>query len=129
VTRVRLPTLTVLIVEDHGDTREMYVELLSSVGLSTVDVDTADQALRHLEEIRPQVIVTDLRLGSGPDGFALCERLKHNPRTKDIPVIVVTSVPEDKHLLRRAESAGCAVVWIKPFDPFALLAEVLRLIR
>jgi CheY-like chemotaxis protein len=49
---------TVLIVEDHGDTREMYVELLSSVGLSTVDVDTADQALRHLEEIRPQVIVT-----------------------------------------------------------------------
>jgi CheY-like chemotaxis protein len=46
VTDPRSPAgATVLIVEDHADTREMYVELLMSVGLSTIDVDTADQAL------------------------------------------------------------------------------------
>jgi CheY-like chemotaxis protein len=121
------PGPTVLIVKEQGGARERYVALLNAAGLSTAEIDTPAQAIRRLEAIRPQVIVTDLRLASGADGLDLCDRLKHNPTTRDIPVIVLTGAPWDKHLERRAEAAGCALLLLKPQEPSALVTEVLRL--
>jgi CheY-like chemotaxis protein len=73
--------------------------------------------------------VTDLRLEHGLDGLELCERLKRNPSTKDIPVIVLTGAPGDKFLRQRAEAAGCTLLLFKPIEPLALVEEVLRLLQ
>ena len=89
----------------------------------------AERALREAAAIRPDVIVADVRLGSGLDGLELCERLKQDPATKDIPVILITAWLGDKHLQRRAEAAGCALVLIKPVDPSAIVGEVRRFVR
>jgi len=58
----------------------------------------------------------------------LCEKLKEDPATKDIPMIVVTGWTADKMLRERAEVAGCAAVLLEPIDPQALVAEVLRVV-
>ena len=114
----------VLLVEDHADTREMYVEALSAAGFSTVEATNAEHALRRAATIQPAVIVTDLRLGAGADGLELCEKLKEDPDTKNIPMIVVTGWTDDKKLQKRAVAAGCAAVLLKPVLPPTLIAVI-----
>lgn len=114
----------VLIVEDHADTREMYVEALSVAGFNAVEAADAEDALRRAVTLRPAVVVTDLRLGSGADGLDLCEKLREDPDTADIPMIVVTGWTSDRNLRRRAEASGCAAVLLKPVLPDTLTAVI-----
>src|SRR5687767_7497331 len=102
----------------------MYVEALTGAGFSTVEAANAENALRRAATLQPAVIITDLRLGAGLDGLTLCEKLKQDPATKDIPLIIVTGSTADRALKEKAEAIGCVAVWIKPIDPFVVVAEV-----
>lgn len=124
-----VPPAVILLVEDHTDTREMYSVLFSAAGFSTVEVATAENALPLAANIRPAVIVTDLRLGAGADGLDLCEQLKEDPATKDIPVIILTGWTLDKTHRARAEAAGCGVMLLKPITPDALVTAVLKVLQ
>lgn len=113
-----------MLVEDHADTRDMYSEVLVAAGFSTVEATNAENALRKAATIRPALIIADLRLGAGLDGLELCEKLKEDPDTKNIPMIVVTGWTTDKKLRARADAAGCAAVLLKPVPPDTLLSVV-----
>ena len=114
----------VMLVERHADTREMYVEALSSAGFSTVEATNAEYARRRAEVIRPVAIITDLRLAEAADGLELCEKLKEHPLTKDIPMIVVADFIEDRKLRARVDAVGCAAVLLKPVAPETLVSVV-----
>lgn len=130
---VDLTTLTerpisVLLVDDDVDSREMYAEALAFAGVEAHMADDADNAFDLAVAMQPDVIVTDFILKGGEDGAALCSRVHGDPRTAHIKMLVVTGSTRK----RDAEAllgAGCSEIRTKPFLPEALLAEIERLTR
>ncbi len=91
--------------------------------LVDIDVDVAEDAAAALASVRrglPDVIVLDVSM-PGMDGFELCRRLKSEPATRDVPVIMLSGTAEDD-----AESGADAFL-TKPFSPLQLLAVAERL--
>lgn len=115
----------VLLVQPHGDSREMYSEFLRQNGVSTIAVGDGHDALPAAPDA--DVIVTGI-LVPGIDGIDLLSRLRADDRTKHTPIIVLTACdfPADR---ARAEAAGCDVFLPLPCSPDALLNEVRRLSR
>lgn len=113
----------ILVVDDSKDDREMYAQFLSSKGYRTTLVDNGRDGLEKAFELRPDVILTDLRL-PGVDGWEGVQVLKSDPRTKDCPVIVITGLTWLKPQM--LESDG----WLtKPCSLEKLDAEITRVLK
>ena len=97
------PGTIVLLVEDDAATRDGYAEFLAAVGLYVVEASNSLEALDVIARTMPDIIVTDLTM-SPTDRLQLCERLRSDPRTREIPVIVVTGNDDDGVLHRAMES-------------------------
>ena len=118
----------VLVVESDVQTREMYAEWLNYSGFRVAEATKADEAFEKAHTLRPSVITTGIGLKDGGDGCALCDRLKHDAGTKEIPVLIVTAWALGGHV-ERAKKAGCDSVLLKPCPPATLLEEIKRLIK
>jgi CheY-like chemotaxis protein len=103
----------------------MYAEFLRYAGLTPVITSSALPALRLALDV--DIIVTGLLLPGPMDGIELVIRLKSDNRTKDTPIIVLTSCAWDTERAR-AERAGCDLFLGKPCLPQRLLHEVRRLL-
>jgi CheY-like chemotaxis protein len=114
-----------LLVENDGDTRDMYAMWLAYSGFRVAQAATADEAIKKAHRLHPNVITTDIGLSGHGDGCTLCERLKADASTRRIPVIAVTAWAIGGHV-ERARRAGCDSVLIKPCLPADLLAEIQR---
>ena len=117
-------SVSVLIVDDSADTREMYACALAYAGFSVLDADNGADALSRAAEALPDVIVTDLSI-PGIDGFELLARIQTHPRTDRIPVIVLSG-RADADASQRAIAAGAAAFLLKPCSPELLIDEVRR---
>jgi CheY-like chemotaxis protein len=117
---------SVLLVEDDEASQYILATLLRHVGYHTLVARTAAAAMKILERQPPDLVIMDIGL-PGVDGFALTERIRSDPRTRDLPVLVVTVhvFPED---IQRAAQAGCTGFMAKPVDPLAVVARVKSLI-
>jgi CheY-like chemotaxis protein len=60
------------------------------------------------------------------DGFAVCERLRSEPTTAHIPIIIISAL-DDEQSRAKAAAAGASAYYTKPFSPIALLKEIERL--
>jgi len=116
----------VLVVDDHEDTRQMSLLVLKSQGFTAVAADGGDAGFTHACEQRPSVIVTDLAMPDG-DGWQLMQRLSSDPRTKGIPVVMLTACATET-VRQRARAEGCAAFFFKPCAPDVLARELRRLI-
>jgi DNA-binding response OmpR family regulator len=81
--------LEVLLVEDSRTQAAQIKETLESVGLKVRIAYDGPDGLREAIENPPALVVLDVKLPS-MDGFQVCRRLKRNPATQDIPVIMLT---------------------------------------
>ncbi|HET7619109.1 MAG TPA: response regulator [Vicinamibacterales bacterium] len=116
----------VLVIEDHPDTRAMYVEFLSMrfrVEQAASAVDGLDLAQRQ----PPDIVVTDLSL-PGMDGFALIERMRQDPVLHDVPAICLSGYGGHANE-QRARSVGCQLLLQKPCLPDDLAAHVDGVLR
>jgi two-component system cell cycle response regulator DivK len=118
---------SVLIVEDDADSRYVYGLILEDNGFRVATARSGDEGLRLARELQPQAILMDVSI-PGMDGWTVTKRLKSDPQTAGIPVIIITAhaFPED---LGRAERAGCEGFLTKPCEPRRVLEEVRRLVR
>jgi DNA-binding response OmpR family regulator len=112
----------VLVVDDDDLTRDIVATILD---LEEYEVETAPDGragLAVLRERRPDVIVLDVMM-PGIDGFEVCKRIKGDPETAEIPVILLTArdTVEDRRL---GEEAGCDAYLTKPFSPLALIERI-----
>jgi CheY-like chemotaxis protein len=116
----------VLIVDDVQDNRTVYVLYLKFSGFRVAEAENGEEALRQAEALLPDVIVMDLSLPV-MDGWEATRRLKRDPRTKRIPVVVLTghALPE---YARTAREAGCDLVITKPCLPDQLLEAIRRIL-
>lgn len=112
----------ILVAEDQEDNRQILRDLLTNSGYEMTEAADGEEALRAVAAKRPDLILMDIQLPV-MDGYEATRRLKANPATKDIPIIVVTSYAlsgdEDKAL-----AAGGDDYVTKPYSPKALLAKI-----
>ncbi len=114
----------VLVVEDETDIANLIRIHLEREGYSVQIAGRGDEALRLAREIQPGLITLDIRLPD-MDGFAVLERLKRDPQTTDIPVIVVSIVPDREKGLQ----LGAVDYLGKPINEEQLLELVRRVLH
>jgi twitching motility two-component system response regulator PilG len=112
----------VLVVEDEAAVREGIVTLLTFAGYQVLGAERGERGLQLANTERPHVILLDFRLPD-LDGYEVCRRLRENPATREIPVVMVTG-SEDLALNRRAYAAGAKACVLKPFRGEALIATL-----
>jgi len=117
----------VLVVEDDPDIVELLEHYLSADGWT---VESCADGRKGLERIRAetyQLIVLDLQL-PGMDGLALCAEVRREPRTRDVPVVMLTARGDETDRVVGLEMGADDYV-VKPFSPKELVARVRALFR
>lgn len=110
----------ILVVDDHDDTRHMYTQFLDAMGYDTLQAATCAEALALAVRGDINAVVLDRRLPDG-DGNTVCRTLKADPRTRALPVIVLSGRERDA-------SVPADVYLVKPVSPDRLVEELERLI-
>jgi DNA-binding response OmpR family regulator len=112
----------VLLVDDHEDTVAMYALGLSMMEFQPVTATTVDEGFERACTCHPQVIDADLAMAVR-SGFDFIHRLRHDARTQDIPIIVLTGLTLAS-VRQHAREAGCTRFLVKPCLPAALAGEI-----
>jgi PAS domain S-box-containing protein len=120
----RLDGLTVMVVEDDPDTRELVNRLLTESGARVQAVGTAAEALEHFLSDRPDILVSDIGL-PGQDGYSLIERIRGLDPAQGggVPAIALTAFARSEDRTR-ALQAGFQAHVVKPVEPAELVATV-----
>jgi len=117
----------VLIVEDEEDIAELLEYNLQRQGYVPTSVHTGEDGLNESREAGPDLILLDLML-PGLSGLEVCRRLKGDPATEKIPVIMLTAKGEEEDVIAGFD-AGADDYVTKPFRPKVLLARVKAVLR
>ena len=117
----------ILIVEDNQENMDLLVYFLRPQGYDIISVYDGLSALDKVEEERPDIILLDIMLPK-MDGYEVCGRLKKDPTTKFIPIIMLTALKELKDKVKALE-VGADDFLSKPFENVELLARVKSLLR
>jgi len=109
----------VLVVEDDRKTIFIYEKYLAMAGFQVVPARNVEDAHRLLEKVHPAAIVLDIML-EGESSWTFLSQVKQSPRTKDIPVLVVTVTNKEQ----KARALGADEFWLKPVDQDRLLRKL-----
>jgi len=116
--------LRILLVDDDPALRTLLRTTFEVADVDVVEADGADAARRSIRAARPDVIVLDVNM-PGTTGLELCEQLKADPATSDIPIILLTG--STGGTTAAAKRVGADAFVRKPFSPLELLAVAERL--
>jgi DNA-binding response OmpR family regulator len=114
----------VLVVDDDQDTLSLVKDVLVAHNFTVHTATRGQEALSVAREVRPSLILLDLKLPD-LDGYAVLERLKHDSRLSDVPVIVMTGSETINDAKRKKVLALGAERFIsKPFSVEALIEHI-----
>ena len=117
----------ILVVEDEEDILELIRYNLTREGYRVMGVVTGEDGLRATQENSYDLVVLDLML-PGLDGLEVCRKLKNDPETRELPVIMVTARGEEADVVTGLE-LGADDYLTKPFSPRVLVARVRAVLR
>ena len=119
---------TILVVDDTPSNIDILVELLEGYELQIAMCgEDALGLLQDEDEELPDLVLLDIMM-PGIDGYAVCEDLKKNDKTKDIPVVFLSAMTDEASKKRGVEVGGVDFV-TKPFVMSELLASVEKFIK
>src|SRR5687767_7503140 len=113
---------TVLLVEDNEDNRIVYSTILRHFGYSVSEALNGEEGIAKARSEKPDLILMDISIPI-IDGWEATQVLKHDPTTRDIPIIALTAhaLASDRE---KAMEVGCDGYLAKPCEPRAVVAEV-----
>lgn len=117
----------VLVVEDESDLVVMLRYNLEKEGFEVAATGDGEEALLLVEEQAPDIILLDWMVPM-VSGIEVCRRLRRNPDTRDIPIIMLTARGEEDDRVRGL-NAGADDYVTKPFSPGELIARVHAVLR
>ena len=118
--------MRILVVEDQDSIRRMIEALVQARGYEVTAVASGTKAIDVAATEPPDLVLLDLMLPGQYDGFEVCRRLREDPSTRRVPVVIISAL-DDEQSRKRAADAGATAYYTKPFSPIALLKEIDRL--
>src|SRR6187549_2604317 len=118
--------MKILVCEDQDSIRRMIEALVQARGYQVTAVSSGVKAIDVALTDPPDMVLLDLNLPGQYDGFDVCTRLRADPQTRAVPVVIISAMDDDESLAR-ATAAGATAYYTKPFSPIALLKEIDRL--
>jgi two-component system, OmpR family, alkaline phosphatase synthesis response regulator PhoP len=122
-----LPQSTVLIVDDNPQNVELLQAFLESLPVKLVTAADGVEALEKVAAHNPDLILLDIMMPR-MSGFQVCKRVKGDPRTRDIQVLMVTALNELGDI-EQATECGTDDFVSKPVNKFELVTRVKSLLR
>jgi len=121
-------TWSVLVAEAEPDARRWLAELLLGQGFAILEAHDGNQTLAAIAEQRPDLILFGLKLTT-TDGWTVLRRLKQNPDTAGVPIILLTAGRVDLHFKEESLlSLGIKQILTKPVPAGVLIHEIRRLL-
>jgi len=118
----------ILVVDDNPDKLQLLKAALTLAGYRVTTATDGDEALAAIESYQPDLVITDVMMPR-MNGYELAQRIRANPRTKFIPVIMQTAAGRRVEDLRRASEVGALGYITDPTDLDLLLARTRTLLE
>ena len=123
--RITTTKKNLLIIDDDPDILELLNYRFSKEGYKVICVETGEKALKILKTKIPDLIILDIML-PGVDGLELIKNISNNPKTKNIPVVIISAKTEETDI---GIALGAADYITKPFSIKVLIAKIRALLR
>lgn len=117
------PIKTILIVDDQPEVRELVSVTLEIGPYRILTAENGEQALEIARAELPDLMLLDIMMPDGPDGLEVCRRLKNDPRTSGIYIVMLTAKGQEKDK-EAGRLAGADDYFVKPFSPLELIYKV-----
>lgn len=104
----------ILVIDDDPNIQEILENILSELGYKINLASDGDQALKRIEQDKPDLILMDIRLPD-IDGISLCRQVRQLKETSNIPILMLTAL-SDVTTYHDAKLFGAVDYIVKPFD-------------
>lgn len=117
----------ILLVDDESNIRDLNALYLEKEGYAVEHATNGTEALARFAQSPPAMVVLDVMM-PGMDGFEVCRRLRADPKTARVPIVMFTAL-DTADRRERAMAIGATAFWVKPFMPNDFLPELERLVQ
>jgi CheY-like chemotaxis protein len=117
-----------LIVDDQPDIRKLILMTMESEDFQLHEADNGVDGLRLAQNLRPAVVLLDVMMPGGLDGYQVCEKIKADEVLRQTTKVILLTARGQRTDIERGQSAGCDAYLVKPFSPIELLDTVDRLV-
>ncbi|MHC4854795.1 MAG: response regulator [Planctomycetota bacterium] len=117
----------VLVVDDNLQNLELILAYLEDIDCESLSATGGQEALEMIQNDPPDLVLLDVMMPK-ISGFEVCKRIKNDPKTADIPVIMVTALSEMGDI-ERAINSGTDDFLSKPVNKWELLARVRTMLK
>ena len=118
---------TILAVDDQELNLAILEDYLVPLGYRVIKARNGREALEQIQSARPDLVLLDIMMPE-IDGYEVCRRVKENPESRDIPVVMVTSLEGTDDLVKALES-GADEFLTKPVNDIEIRARVKSLLK
>jgi len=117
----------IFVVDDEKDIRELVSVNLKLHGFKIKEFENGNSMLENIKDIKPDLIILDVMM-PGIDGITICNILKNNEKTSNIPVILLT-VKGQIADIEDGFKSGADFYIVKPFSPLNLVEKVMKILK
>ncbi len=117
----------ILVVDDLEANRRLLEALLTADYYDVIEASRGEEAVQLAKREKPDLILMDVMMPGGIDGYEACRRLKAQPETRHIPVVILTTLDDRENRVRGLQ-AGAEEFLTKPIDDVQLMARVKSLL-
>lgn len=113
----------VLIVDDQGELRKLVRMTLDFGDYELHEAEDGDRALKLANVIHPDLVILDVMMPGGIDGYQVCEKLKQRT-SGSVPYVILLTARGQKDDLEEGKRVGADSYLVKPFSPLELINKV-----
>lgn len=122
------PGVPVLVVDDDATIRQLVRSAIAPLGCEVMEATRGQQALELFVRERPHLVLLDVIMGEGPNGFEVCKRIREDSDSFEVPVLLMTGL-EDVESIQRAYTVGATDFITKPFNLHIVRNRVRYMLR
>jgi cyclic di-GMP phosphodiesterase len=124
-----MPGPRIIVLDDDDGVRAVWVDALQAAGYTVNGFGLGGEVLARLPDLAPDLILLDMMM-PGMDGYEFLARLRANPASSRVPLLIVSGIGESLAVAiddRAASALGVAAILTKPLDLNVLLQHVERI--
>ena len=114
----------IMVVDDDQDFVESITLILESAGYNIITADSGERCIEILQYEKPDLIILDVMMETITEGFNIGYEIKSNPKYHNIPIIMVSSIKDDKGFQVEKEFIHADDFLNKPFEPKVFLESI-----